>query len=75
MSSRVRIEINEALCKHCKMCTKACYEDVFRWDEEAEKPIAAYPEDCVACLACEAACSADCIEIVPQFPVPLPSPF
>jgi NAD-dependent dihydropyrimidine dehydrogenase PreA subunit len=56
-------EINIDLdnCVGCKSCMNACFVDVIRWDEANEKPIIAYPEDCVWCLACELACPEQCI--------------
>ena len=68
----VRIKIDLDLCNSCKMCFKACFVDVIRWDDEQEKPIVAYPEDCCWCLSCEEACTAQCIEVIPTMPVPLP---
>ncbi len=65
------IEINLEECKGCRMCMNACFADVIRWNEVDKKPVAAYPEDCVWCLACEAACPAQCIEVVPNIPAPL----
>jgi NAD-dependent dihydropyrimidine dehydrogenase PreA subunit len=69
------IRINLDDCKGCKTCVNACFADVLCWDDVNEKPIAAYPEDCVWCLACEAGCSAQCIEVVPNIPAPLRSSF
>jgi len=66
-----RIQIDLDVCNGCKMCVGACFVDVIRWDAEEERPVAAYPEDCVWCLACEVACSAQCIEVVPIIPAPL----
>jgi NAD-dependent dihydropyrimidine dehydrogenase PreA subunit len=53
----------------------ACFADVIRWDEDAEKPVFAYPEDCVWCLACELACPENCIDVVPNIPAPLRSSY
>lgn len=69
------IEINLDECKSCKMCVNACFADVLRWNEADKKPVVAYPEDCVWCLACEAACPAHCIEVVPDIPAPLYSSY
>jgi NAD-dependent dihydropyrimidine dehydrogenase PreA subunit len=69
------IQINLDACKGCKMCMSACFADVIRWNETDEKPIAAYPEDCVWCLACEVACPAQCIEVIPNIPAPLISSY
>jgi adenylylsulfate reductase subunit B len=66
-----RIQIDLDICNGCKMCIGACFVDVIRWDAEGERPVAVYPEDCVWCLACEVACPAQCIEVVPIIPAPL----
>ncbi len=65
------IAIDLETCKKCKMCVNACFVDVLRWNEAEKVPFVAYPEDCVWCLACEAACPAQCIEVVPNIPAPL----
>ena len=73
--SSVKIEIDNDRCTRCKTCVHACFVDVFRWDDNAEKPIAAYPEDCVWCYACEMACPVKCIEVKPVEPRRIPSPY
>lgn len=65
------IEIDLDMCNGCKTCVDACYLDVIRWDEKKEKPIVAYPEDCVWCLACERVCPVQCIEVIPIMPPPI----
>jgi len=69
------IKLDRDSCKGCKLCMNACFVDVIRWDEDNEKPIFAYPEDCVWCLACEVACPEDCIEVIPNIPAPLRSSY
>jgi NAD-dependent dihydropyrimidine dehydrogenase PreA subunit len=70
-----KIEIDQDTCNGRKMCISACFVDVLRWDDAAEKPVAAYPEDCVWCLACEAACPVNAINVIPVVPAPLKSSF
>jgi NAD-dependent dihydropyrimidine dehydrogenase PreA subunit len=69
------ININLDECKGCKTCMNACFADVIRWNEADKKPVVAYPEDCVWCLACEAACLSQCIEVIPNIPAPLRSSY
>jgi NAD-dependent dihydropyrimidine dehydrogenase PreA subunit len=70
-----KIDIDRESCKGCHTCVDACFVDVLRWDDEAKKPIVAYPEDCVWCCACELACPEQCIEVVPVIPVGIRYPF
>ncbi len=69
------IKIDRETCKGCKSCMNACFLDVIRWDEENKKPIAAYTEDCVWCLACEVICPTQSIEVIPNIPAPLRSSY
>ena len=69
------IKIDLETCKGCKSCMNACFVDVIRWDEDDKKPIVAYPEDCVWCLACELTCPEQCIEVIPNIPAPLRSSY
>ena len=69
------IKVDRDNCKGCKLCMNACFADVIRWDEDNEKPIVVYPEDCVWCLACELACPEQCIEVIPNIPAPLRSSY
>ena len=73
-----RIEIDLDLCNRCKLCVDSCFLDVLRWDDKEENPVAAYPEDCVWCLACEDACPVQCIEVIPSttaIPARIPPPY
>ena len=73
-----RIEIDLDSCNGCKVCVDSCFLDVLRWDEENDKPVVAYPEDCVWCLACEDACPVECIEVIPvitAIPGLIPPPY
>jgi NAD-dependent dihydropyrimidine dehydrogenase PreA subunit len=69
------IKIDFTGCKSCKACMNACFADVIRWDENKKKPVVAYPEDCVWCLACECACPEKIIEVIPEIPAPLQSSY
>ena len=69
------IKINFDNCKGCKTCMNACFADVIRWNEADKQPVVAYPEDCVWCLACEAGCPVQCIEVIPNIPAPLRSSY
>jgi NAD-dependent dihydropyrimidine dehydrogenase PreA subunit len=66
------IKIDRDMCNSCKVCVDACFIDVLRWDDKEEKPVAAYPEDCVWCLACEETCPANCIDVIPIVPWYIP---
>ena len=64
--SSIAIEkIDLDVCDACKVCVNACPMDVIRFDDEAEKPYIAYPEDCIWCYACEYHCPLHCIEVRP----------
>jgi NAD-dependent dihydropyrimidine dehydrogenase PreA subunit len=65
-----RVQINLDICNRCKVCVDACFVNVIKWDNTPgeEKPVAAYQEDCVWCLACEDACPVQCIEVIPTLP-------
>ncbi len=65
------IKIDLDTCKGCKTCVNACFVDVIRWNAETKKPVVAYSEDCVWCLACEAGCPVSAIEVIPIIPAPL----
>lgn len=62
-----KIIVDEQKCVGCKICYKACFIDVIRFDDDAKKPIIAYPEDCVNCMYCEASCPAHAIHIDVDF--------
>ena len=61
------IKIDMDACSGCKVCFKACFVDVFRWDPVNDRPIVAYQEDCVECAKCEVECPEKCIEVVVDY--------
>ncbi len=66
------IKVDDALCNGCKSCYKACWIDVIRWDEEHERPLVAYPEDCVDCNYCEISCPEGAIKVSVDYSTPFP---
>ncbi|MCD7865957.1 MAG: 4Fe-4S dicluster domain-containing protein [Clostridiales bacterium] len=58
-----KINFDSEKCIGCKICYKACFIDVIRWDEENKRPYAAYPEDCVNCCYCIAECPRGAVDI------------
>jgi NAD-dependent dihydropyrimidine dehydrogenase PreA subunit len=62
-----KVIFDESKCISCKICYKACFADVIRWDEEKKKPIVAYENDCVHCTFCEALCPKGCFEVIADF--------
>jgi energy-converting hydrogenase B subunit K len=53
--------IDPYLCSGCGLCINICPEDVIR--KEGDVAAIVYPEDCLACLACEAVCPLSCIQV------------
>lgn len=53
--------IDTALCSGCGLCINICPEDVLRKVGDVSEIV--YPEDCLACLACEAVCPLHCIQV------------
>ena len=62
-----KIQFDPEKCVGCKMCYKACFVDVIRWDEEKKKPVFKYVEDCEHCFVCQSVCKKEAITVVPDF--------
>ena len=61
------IIVNKELCNGCKVCFKACFVDVIKWDAGTKRPVIAYPDECVACNFCEICCEQRAIKVVPEY--------
>ena len=62
-----RIEYDSAKCVGCKLCYKACFVDVIRWDEAQKRPLFRYVSDCEHCFYCEAVCAKGAIKVIPDY--------
>ncbi len=67
IDTKHRIIFDAEKCVGCKLCYKACFVDVIRWDEENKKPIFKYAEDCEHCFYCASVCAKDCIQVQPDY--------
>lgn len=55
--------IDTELCDGCGICVRYCQVDVIRMDEESNKAIIRYPEDCMTCGLCEIECPQKAISL------------
>ena len=58
-------KIDTDLCNGCGICFDSCPLDVIRMDEESQKAVIKYPEDCMMCLFCERDCPEEAIYVSP----------
>lgn len=61
------ITVNDTLCVGCKICYRSCFVDVIRWDGARDRPLIAYPEDCVQCTYCEVCCPRRALKVIPDY--------
>jgi len=67
IDTKHEIKFNPKTCNGCKLCYKACFVDVIRWDEGRKRPDFKYVEDCERCFYCASVCKAGSIEVVPDY--------
>ena len=67
--------LDQKECTGCRTCVSACPEDVLYFDEDKGTAYIRYPEDCVACFACETFCTMGCIEVSKDRANELPFPY
>ena len=57
--------IDAKLCTGCGICIDSCPMDVIRMDDNSQKAVIKYPDDCMLCLFCERDCPEDAIYVSP----------
>lgn len=67
IDTKHKIKFEPENCTGCKLCYKACFVDVIRWDEEKKQPVFQYVEDCEHCFYCEIMCKKGCIKVFPDY--------
>lgn len=68
-------KLDQERCNGCGICFACCPQDVLRMDENTGKAFIKYPEDCIACWACEYFCPVKCIEVSRERAREAPSPY
>ena len=63
--------IDHKVCTGCGICVDSCSVDVIRMDEEAQKAVIQYPEDCMLCEICALDCPEGAITVTPEKKAPL----
>ena len=57
------VRVDYSKCSGCKKCYSVCPIDVFTWDEQENKPVVAYDEECWACGICWMDCASRAIDM------------
>ena len=63
--------IDHNVCTGCGICVDSCSVDVIRMDEEIQKAVIQYPEDCMLCEFCVLDCPEEAIAVTPEKKAPL----
>ena len=71
----VQLKFDYEKCIRCKKCVSACFVDVIRWDEEENRPVAKYPQECAVCTWCMIECPKDVIDVIPDYTMKRPPVF
>ena len=50
-----RLSVDGDACTACRTCVDVCFVNAIGWDDEADRPVLAYPADCQVCCVCERA--------------------
>lgn len=58
-------------CIGCKACIASCPTDVIQFNEDRQKAVIAYPEDCQICHLCRLNCPVGAITITPEQSLPV----
>ncbi len=64
-------KIDHELCTGCGTCVNSCPMDVIRMDEESQKAVIQYPEECMLCEFCATDCPTNAIYLTPGKDAPL----
>ena len=64
-------KIDPDLCTGCGICVNSCSVDVIRMNEDSQKAIIQYPQDCMLCEFCVLDCPEDAITVTPDKEAPL----
>ncbi|MCL4370397.1 MAG: ferredoxin family protein [Chloroflexi bacterium] len=59
-------KIDEDVCTGCGVCVESCPMDVIRMDDEGQRAIIAYGQDCAVCYMCEMDCPEQAISVSPR---------
>jgi len=51
------------LCTGCGRCYEFCPLDVIAWDDEEDRPVVAYPDECQLCFICQVECPEGAIKV------------